>query len=699
MPTDADNPLLAAADLPNFAAISAEHVAPAVAQAVATARSQLAQIEGLSLEQWPDILQGLEKIADAVGRVWGPIEHLLSVRDDAQMRQAHEVAQPAIVEVSIDIAQNQLIYQTLVALVASPLWANVPPFARRAIELTVREAQLAGVGLQGQAAARFGEIQQQLAELSTQFAHHVLDSTKAWHLDLSEITDIEGLPETWLRMTAQSWRQAQSQPPEQAPDFTQGPWRVTLEAPCVVGLLQHSPRRQLRQTVWRAWVQRASQGPVDNSPIIKQMLRLRTEMAHLLGQPHYAALSLRSKMAPSVAIVDGLLERLRVASWTAAQGDLQDLRDLARQSDEQQASDLRPWDVAFWTERLREKRYNFNDESVRKFFPMPQVLRGLFALAKSLFGIEIDAADGQAPVWHPDVRFFRVRDAAGQLVAAFYLDPFSRPQDKRGGAWMNECVGRGSLPAADGTARIAVAYLVCNAAPPADGRPALMTFSEVETLLHEFGHGLQHMLTKVDLGLVSGIRGVDWDAVELPSQFMENWCYHQPTLRGLSCHVETAQPIDDALFERIAAARVFRAGSDMLRQLLFAKLDLELHGGFDPDGPICVFDVYRTIAVATNPLPIEADDHFLCGFSHIFGGGYAAGYYSYKWAEVLSADAFAAFEEAGLSDPTAVAAVGARFADTVLALGGAVDPASVFRQFRGRDPDEHALLRHAGLAA
>ncbi|MBM4342595.1 MAG: M3 family metallopeptidase [Deltaproteobacteria bacterium] len=693
----AHNPLLAPTALPDFATIAARHVGPAVDHAVASVRAQLQAAEALGPADWAAILCALETMSDTIGRVWGPVEHLLSVRDDGALRTAHEAAQPQVVEIGMAMAQSRPIYRALLSCKASAAWADVPPVERRAIDLTLREAELAGVGLAGAAAERFNAIQQELAELGTRFGHHLLDATKGWHLDLTDVAEVAGLPETVRQLAAQAWARAQGEGSVASPES--GPWRLTLDAPSVVGFLQHSPRRDLRHQVWRAYVRRAAEGDTDNTPVMGQMLRLRREVAALLGDPDYAALSLRSKMAPGVAAVRAMLERLRTASWNPAVRDLDELRALAAEAAAPEAGDLHPWDVAYWTERLREKRYAFNDETVRLYFPLPKVLQGLFDLSRALFGLEIANADGKAPVWHPDVRFFQILDSQGDVKAAFYLDPYSRPADKRSGAWMNECVGRSRLPDPGGRPRVPVAYLVCNTMPPVGDRPALLTFSEVETLLHEFGHGLQHLLTQVDNGLVSGIRGIEWDAVELPSQFMENWCYHRPTLRALSGHVQTGEPIADDLFARIAAARTFRAGSDMLRQLLFATVDLDLHQTFDPDGAESPFDVYRAVAARTSVLPPEPDDRFLCGFSHLFGGGYAAGYYSYKWAEVLSADAFAAFEQAGLDDPAAVAATGQRFAETVLGLGGAVEPGEVFRRFRGRDPDEAALLRHTGLSA
>jgi oligopeptidase A len=490
-----------------------------------------------------------------------------------------------------------------------------------------------------------------------------------------------------LELAAQAARQAG----DEAATANAGPWRITLDAPSYVPFMQHSRRRDLRERLYRAFVTRASSGEHDNTPLLDRILRLRREQASLLGFESFAEMSLYTKMAPDVAAVERLLGELREASWDAAGRDLDDLRALARESGAPEADDFKNWDAAFWAERLRERRYAYSDEALRPYFPLPRVLEGLFALAGRLFGVRVRAADGEAPVWHPDVRFFCVEDPSGSPVAAFYLDPYSRPAEKRGGAWMDEVVGRGP-------GRLPIAHLVCNQIPPVGDRPSCMTFDEVHTLFHEFGHGLQHMLTTVERPLAAGIRNVEWDAVELPSQFMENWCYHRETLLGLSRHVDTGEPLPDEMFEKLRAARTFRAGSDMLRQLYFAFLDLELHQRWRPDGGESVFDVQHRVAARTTVLPPLPEDRFLCSFSHIFSGGYAAGYYSYKWAEVLSADAFSAFEEAGLEDPRAVAETGLRFRDTILALGGSRHPMDVFKAFRGREPSTVALLRQAGLA-
>jgi oligopeptidase A len=676
--------------LPRFLDIRAEHVQPAVTQLLAELETELAGLEASAAPTWEGLAVPLERLQDRLEFTWGTVGHVLSVCNSPELRAAHEAAQPEVVQFSMRMGQSRPLYEAFLALRDRP---DLSPSRKRIVEAALRDAELSGVGLTGAAKDRFNAIQMDLAEASTRFSNHVLDATKAFALDLTLHSEVEGLPPSLLALAAQT---AQAAGHEGA-TAEHGPWRITLDFPSFGPFMQHSRRRDLREELYRTFVRRASEGELDNTPIIQQILGLRQEMAELLGYADFAALSLASKMAEGPAEVRALLEELRVASYPAGLRDFQELRDFARLQGAAEADELRHWDIAFWAERLREDRYDYSDEQLRPYFPLPKVLEGLFALARRLFGVVITAADGQAPVWHEHVRFFRIAGEDGQPVAAFYLDPYSRPAEKRGGAWMNECLGRTRLfGTPEQPVRLPVAYLVCNQTPPVGNQPSLMTFHEVETLLHEFGHGLQHMLTTVDEGLAAGIRGVEWDAVELPSQFMENWCYHKPTLKTLSGHVETGEPLPDALFDKLTAARTYRAGSDMLRQLMFALTDLQLHHGFDAahQSP---FDVHRQVASRTAVLPPLPEDKFLCAFSHIFAGGYAAGYYSYKWAEVLSADAFSAFEEAGLDDEGAVMATGRRFRDTVLALGGSVHPMEVFTQFRGRPPSTEALLRHAGL--
>nr|POE76619.1 organellar oligopeptidase a, chloroplastic/mitochondrial [Quercus suber] len=409
--------------------------------------------------------------------------------------------------------------------------------------------------------------------------------------------------------------------------------------------------------------------------------------------------SMATKMA-TVEKAKELLEKLRSASWNAAVQDMDDIKVFSKNQGAQEADDLSHWDISFWSERLRESKFDINEEELRPFFSLPKVMDGLFELAKTLFGIDIDQADGLAPVWNNDVRFYCVKDSSGNPIAYFYFDPYTRSSEKRGGAWMDEVVGRSRVLSRDGSsARLPVAHMVCNQTPPVGSKPSLMTFREVETVFHEFGHALQHMLTKQDEGLVSGIRGIEWDAVELPSQFMENWCYHRDTLMSIAKHYETGESLPEEVYLKLLAARTFRAGSLSLRQIRFASVDLELHTKYVPGGSESIYDVDRRVSEKTQVIPPLPEDRFLCSFSHIFAGGYAAGYYSYKWAEVLSADAFSAFEDAGLDDNNAVKETGHRFRETILALGGGKAPEEVFVEFRGREPSPEALLRHNGLLA
>ncbi len=686
MTTDAPNPLLDPAAPPTFDAITADHVVPGLRALLADLGADLDRLEGSAAPSWDAVVEPITRITERLALVWGTVGHLMAVRNSDALRAAHGTVQPEVVAFYIRLGQSKPLYRALKAIQTGDGWAALDAAQRRIVEGLVRDTELGGVGLEGAAQARFNAIQTELAELSTRFSNNVLDATKAWTLVLRTPEETAGLPRSLLELAAQAARQAG----DEAATAEAGPWRVTLDAPSFVPFMQHGRRRDLREQLYRAFVTRASSGAHDNTPLMERTLRLRREQAALLGFGSYAELSLASKMARGVGAVEGLLEELRQASFDAALQDLEELRALAREAGAPEADDFKNWDVAFWAERLREQRYAYSDEALRPYFPLPRVLEGLFALAARLFGVRVRAADGEAPIWHPDVRFFRVEDASGRPVAAFHLDPYSRPAEKRGGAWMDECVGRAP-------GRLPIAYLICNQAPPVGDRPSCMTFDEVHTLFHEFGHGLQHMLTTVNRPLAAGIHNVEWDAVELPSQFMENWCYHRETLLGLSHHVDTGATLPDELFEKLHAARTFRAGSDMLRQIYFASLDLELHHRWTPDGE-AAFDVQRRVAAGTTVLPPLAEDRFLCAFTHIFAGGYAAGYYSYKWAEVLSADAFSAFEEAGLDDPRAVEVTGRRFRDTVLALGGSRHPMEVFRAFRGREPSTAALLRQAGLA-
>ena len=616
--------------------------------------------------------------------------HLFGVLNSDELRTAYEAVMPEVVEFGLRASQSEPIYQTLKKLRDSSEWSRLTEAQQRIITNRIKSAELSGITLTGADRERFNAIEQELSQLSTDFSNHVLDATKAFSLEITNPTDTEGWPSTLRNLAANSWNMAHPTGDREATQAN-GPWQITLEAPLFTPFMEHCRNGTLREQLYKAYITRASSGEMNNDPLITRFLQLRQEKARLLGYQNYAEVSLARKMAPGVAAVRQMFAELREAAWDAAVRDLEDIKAVKAASGD--SDPINVWDVPFWAERLREQRYSYTDDELRPYFPFETVLNGLFQLLGRLFDVTIQPQT-DVSVWHPDVRFYRVHDVSGVHIASFFLDPYSRPENKRGGAWMGDCLGRRIV---NGHVQLPVAHLVCNQTPPHGETPSLMSFREVETLFHEMGHGLQHMLTKVDFADCAGINGVEWDAVELPSQFMENWCYHQPTLVSLTRHYQTGEPIPDSLFEKVRAAKNFRAGSMTLRQLLFGMTDLTLHSDYDPDGPETVHELNRRLSQQTSVLPLLPEDRTLCSFQHIFSGGYAAGYYSYKWAEILSADAFSAFEEAGLENPTAIQETGRRFRDTVLALGGSRHPMQVYRDFRGRDPKVDALLRHSGL--
>ena len=724
-----NNPLLATSGLPDFAAIRPEHIVPAVTQLLAEATTKLEAIERELSPTWAGTIGKLEELDSPFEYGWKPVGHLFGVLNSDGLRTAYEAVLPEVVQFGLRASQSEPIYRALKQLKASDEWSRLNEAQQRIVADRIKGAELSGIALVGEQRERFNEIEQEVSAITTEYSNHVLDATKAFSLEVTDPADAAGWPSTLRNLAAKSWNTAHGQG---SPAFGKaglpsdgsvrmatpeaGPWRVTLEIPLFQPFMEHCGNRTLREQLYRAFVTRASSGPLDNGPHITKLLTLRQEKAKLLSYNNFAEVSLARKMAPSVEAVRQMAAQLREASWDAAVRDLEDIKSLkAARGD---ASPLEVWDVAFWAERLREERYAYTDDELRPYFPFEKVLDGLFGLLGRLFGITIRQATDNVSVWHSDVRFYRVHDDGGEHIASFYLDPYSRPENKRGGAWMDDCMGRRKVlgetkgqseepltlalspqSRGEGTGRtqIPVAHLVCNQTPPHGETPSLMSFREVETLFHEMGHGLQHMLTTVNDADAAGINGVEWDAVELPSQFMENWCYHRPTLLSLTGHYQTNEPLPEALFDKVRAAKNYRAGSMMLRQLLFGLTDMALHSDFDPSGTETAHDVNRKISQQTSVMPLLTEDRSLCSFQHIFSGGYAAGYYSYKWAEILSADAFSAFEEAGLDDEAAVATTGRRFRDTVLALGGSRHPMEVFRAFRGREPNATALLRHTGL--
>lgn len=612
----------------------------------------------------------------------------MGVKNSDDLRKAHDSVQSSIIEAHQSVGQSSPLFKALAAIKEKD-WSTLDEAQQRIIDSNLRQMRFSGVDLPPETKAHFNKLKLEMAELSTKFSNNVLDSTKQFQLRITNAADLDGLPASTKGLLAQNAVRAG----EKDATAESGPWVLTLDMPAYLPAMQHLTNRQLRETLYRAYSTRASQDDKDNAPLIQRILQLKLEVAQLLGFACHADKSLASKMASSTQSVMQLIEMLRERSFPAAQREMEELRAFAKKQGADY--DLQLWDVPFWSERLRETEYQFEQEALRAYLPLPAVLDGLFALANRLFGVKIIAADGEAQVWHEDVRYFKVLDeTTGEEIAAFFLDPYSRPAEKRGGAWMDVCLGRSKV-----LNRRPVAYLTCNGSPPVGTQPSLMTFREVETLFHEFGHGLQHMLTRVEHADAAGISNVEWDAVELPSQFMENWCYDKPTLYSFARHYETGEPLPEELFEKLKAAKNFQAGMQMLRQLFFGAMDMQLHSkDYDPYGKETIFDVQQRLAKLYTVMPPLPEDRFLCSFGHIFAGGYSAGYYSYKWAEVMSADAFAAFEEAGLDNEEAVRKTGRRFRETVLAMGGGKHPSEVYKAYRGRDPSPEALLRHSGLA-
>jgi len=685
-------PLLAGQGLPNFGAITPDQVEQAIPHLLAELNGELTELE-TSLDArladgpplgWAEVMDPLHHLGERLRWSWGVVSHLNGVCNTPELRAAHQQQQGQVVAFGNRAGQSRSLYRALQAL--DQEGSELDATQKRILQAELRDMQLRGVGLGGEQQLAFNATTQQLAELATRFGNHVLDATNSWSLTLSSKAELAGLPTSLQGLLAEAAKAA-GEP---------GHWRMGLDMPRVAPFLKYSECRELREKVYKAQISRASSGDLNNLPLIEEILSLRLEQAQRLGYGHWADVSLAAKMADSVASVEQLLEELRAAALPVALQELEALRSCARRHGALEADSLKPWDVSYWAERLRQESFELDSEALRPYFPLENVLEGLFSLCSRLFNIKIVADTGSAPRWHADVQHFHVLDASSsEPLAAFYLDPYSRPGSKRGGAWMDECLGRSINR--DGETVLPVAYLICNQSPPVADTPSLMTFEEVETLFHEFGHGLQHMLTTVERPQAAGINNVEWDAVELPSQFMENWCYERSTLMGMAKHWQSGASLPEAEYQKLLAARTFMGGSATLRQVHLALTDLRLHSTWSPNCGQSPDEMRREIAKTTTALEPIPEDAFLCAFSHIFAGGYSAGYYSYKWAEVLSADAFSAFEEAGLGQEDAVVTMGRRFRDTVLSLGGSQSPAEVFEAFRGRQPSSEALIRHSGL--
>ncbi len=698
------NPLLETAGLPRFDRITPDLVVSGVRAALKTMEANLIALESSLTDlhpgnppHWDNTCAPLARIGRPFARSWSAVCHLVSVMNSDALRAAHQEIMPEVVAFGLRFAQSKPVYGALKKIAADhAYWESLPRVKQRIIEDRLRDAELAGVGLEGREKERFLSIANELSKLETNFSNRVLDATKAWGKTFTDPNGTEGWPEVLKQMTAQSFNAHKA---ADAPEATaeKGPWRLTLDGPPYAAFSQHHRLRADRQEAYLAFVTRASENSptpgFDNGPAMAQILQLRQEKAELLGFACYADLSLSTKMAENQLQVRAMYDELVPACKEPAKQELAELQKFAEQKGF--AGTLAPWDIPFYAERLREEKYRYTADQTRPYFPFARVLDGLFALCEKLHAVTFEkAAHGTFPTWHADVDYYRIRDEAGSEIAGLYLDPYARPGLKRGGAWVSSCLGR----YVDGAeSQLPVCHVVCNGTPPSAATPSLMSFDEITTLFHEFGHALQSTLTTVDEADAAGLGGIEWDAVEIASQFMENWCYHRPVLLGMSSHFKTGEKLPQELFEKICAAKTFRAGSAFVRQLHMGLCDLELHSTYDPARDGTPNDVAHRLAAAMLPLAPVPQDRYFNAFTHIFSGGYCAGYYSYKWSEVLSADAFAAFEEVGLDNDAAVRQLGRRYRDTLLAMGGGEHPGKVYQLFRGKPASTAALLRHNGL--
>lgn len=681
------NPLLQAHTLPPFNAVKPEHVVPAVTQLTQNNLNALEQrLKNMHTPTWENLIAPLEADGDALGQAWAPVGHLNLVCNTPELRKAHEEALALLSPYYTQLGQNQSLCQAYQQLKDSKEFTTLTQAQQTTINHALRDFKLSGIDLPQDKQKRYGDIQAELSKLTSQFSNNVLDATEGWFYHTQNAEDLKGLPQSVIEA-------AQNAASKKQKDG----YVLTLDGPVYMAVMTYADNRELRHALYQAYCTRASdQGPTagqwNNDELIEKILTLRQELAALLGFNDYSELSLTTKMAQSPAQVITFLQDMAAKAKPAAQKDLAELT--AWVQNEFNVTDLQHWDISYYSEKLRQNKYAVSSEEIRQYFTLPKVINGLFDVAHKLYGITVTEVK-RDDLWHEDARYFEITkntaDGTPQKIAAFYFDLFAR-EGKRGGAWMDDC--RVRRQTSNGL-QLPVAFLVCNFNGPVGEKPALLTHSDVTTLFHEFGHGLHHMMTQMDVAAVSGINGVEWDAVELPSQFMENWCWQPSVLKTLSAHVDTGQELPDELITKMLAAKNFQSGMFLVRQVEFALFDITLHaqyGSQDFKGVTALMDEIRKQVAVIKP---PAFNRFQNSFSHIFAGGYAAGYYSYLWAEVLSADAFAAFEETSIFDAT----TGQRFLDEILSKGGSQSAAVLFKNFRGREPSVDALLRHSGIAA
>ncbi|WP_368926348.1 oligopeptidase A [Serratia marcescens] len=676
------NPLLTPFSLPPFSAIRPEDIVPAVQSALADCRAAVERVVAQPGPfTWDNLCQPLAESDDRLSRIWSPIGHLNSVKNSPELRAAYEQALPLLSEYGTWVGQHEGLYQAYRSLKEGAAFETLSVPQRKAVDNALRDFELSGIGLSADKQQRYGEIVARLSELGSTYSNNVLDATMGWSKLITDEAELSGLPESAL---------AQAQAMAQAKE--QDGWLLTLDMPSYLPVLTYADNRALREEMYRAFATRASdQGPNagkwDNSEVMAETLALRHELAQLLGFDTYADKSLATKMAESPEQVIGFLSDLAKRARPQAEQELAQLRAFAKQH--YGVDELDAWDITYYGEKQKQHLFSISDEQLRPYFPEQRVVEGLFEVVNRIYGITAKERK-DVDTWHPDVRFFDLFDANGELRGSFYLDLYAR-ENKRGGAWMDDCVG--SLRKADGTLQKPVAYLTCNFNRPLGDQPALFTHNEVTTLFHEFGHGLHHMLTQIDTAGVSGINGVPWDAVELPSQFMENWCWEPEALAFISGHYQSGEPLPKAMLDKLLAAKNYQAALFILRQLEFGLFDFRMHFEYSPEKGAQILPTLAEVKKMVAVVPSPSWGRFPHAFSHIFAGGYAAGYYSYLWAEVLSADAYSRFEEEGIFN----AATGKSFLDNILSRGGSEEPMALFKRFRGREPQLDAMLRHYGI--
>lgn len=676
------NPLLTFTDLPLFSQIKPEHIQPAVEQAIADCRAKVEEVLASdAAPSWESIIIPLAETDDRLSRIWSPVSHLNSVQNSEALREAYEACLPALSEYGTWVGQNKGLYEAYKLIKQSDAFATLSQAQQKTIVDELRDFELSGIGLPADQQKRYGDISKRTSELSSNFSNNVLDATMGWSKHITDEAELSGLPESAM---------AAAKAAAEAKELDG--WLLTLEMPSYIPIMTYADNKPLRREIYEAFVTRASDrgpnaGKWDNTDLISEELQLRHEVSRLLGFASYSEKSLATKMAESPTQVLGFLNDLAAKAKPQGEREVEELKAFVKEEFDIDELDL--WDVTYYSEKLKQKLYQISDEELRPYFPESKAVSGLFEVLNRLFGMTVVEREG-VDVWHESVRFFDIFDSTNTLRGSFYLDLYAR-EHKRGGAWMDECRVRRITE--NGELQTPVAYLTCNFSKPVGGKPALFTHDEVVTLFHEFGHGIHHMLTQIDVASVSGINGVPWDAVELPSQFLENWCYEEEALAFISGHYETGEPLPKEMLDKMLAAKNFQSAMFILRQLEFGMFDFTLHTNYDPDLGAKVLETLAEVKAKVAVFPSVEWNRFSHSFGHIFAGGYGAGYYSYLWAEVLSADAFSRFEEEGIFNTE----TGQSFLNNILEMGGSEEPMELFKRFRGREPQVDAMLRHAGI--